>query len=236
MSRVAQAERCGRRPAGILAVCAALAAATLAARDARCAEVSPLTFLVATRNLIDPMFQQSVILMLPTQQRPLVAGLIINKPTEVPLRKFFTRVPALTKQAGVAYFGGPVNIGDVCLVLRAPKSAASATRLFDDVFMSADAGAIAGFLANPSLAKDVRVVFGRAQWTEDQLQAEILEGSWYIVPARAEMVFSTDPAHVWRKMVDRAQLQEVDATPDETPSAFALLFRPIDSRSAGAGF
>lgn len=76
----------------ILVVCAALVPPLTAAREAQSAN-APF-FLVATRNLPDPIFQQSVILMAPSTQPPLVAGIIINKPTTTLVRELFPQASA----------------------------------------------------------------------------------------------------------------------------------------------
>ena len=147
-----------------------------------------------------PMFQQTVILMLPPTQPPLVAGIIINKPTSIPLAKLF-RDPAL-KNPGNAYFGGPVELTEPLLLLRGAKPNGNASRLFDDVYVTTDPDSIAKLLQHKSQsADDPRVYFGRAQWTLDQLHAEILAGAWYVMPAKADWVFSSNPAGLWHLLL-----------------------------------
>jgi len=210
------------RAAGIFVVCAALVLALMTAREAQSANVTP-SFLVATPNLSGPLFQRSVILMLPPTQVPLVAGIIINKPTTIPVQQVFPNAPALKNHAETAYFGGPVDPTEPSLVLRASQPPEKTIRLLDDIYVSVDPGSAAELLKDPRPAKDVRLFLGRAQWTPDQLHAEIAEGSWYVVPAKADMVFSPDPERIWRALVQRAELQEVDATDAPEPDTFALL-------------
>lgn len=213
------------RAAAIFVVCAALVAALMTAREAQSANVTPF-FLVATPDLSDPLFQQSVILMLPPTQIPLVAGVIINKPSTVPVRKLFPDAPAVKNQPDTAYFGGPVDLTEPSLILRASRPSGKATRLFNEIYLSTDPRSIAEILKDPRPAKDLRLFLGRAQWTRDQLRAEILRGSWYVVPAKAELVFSPDPGHLWRILVERAQLQEVEATRAQEPNVFVLFCSP----------
>jgi len=203
-------------------VCSALVAAMMTARDAHSADAKPL-FLVATRELQDPLFQQSVILMLPQTEIPLVAGVIINKPTTVPVRELFSHVAPLVKQSETAYFGGPVDLDQPTLLLRASQPSGKASRLFDDIYLSTAPSSIAELLRNSQPTKDLRLFLGRAQWTKDQLHAEILEGSWYMAPAEGEFVFSQDPRRVWRTLVARGQLQEVDEPRIQGPDALALI-------------
>jgi putative transcriptional regulator len=208
------------RTACILAVCIALVAAVMTTPDAQGANVRPF-FLVATRDLVDPLFRESVILILPPTQIPLVAGLIINKPTTIPVRKLFPEARALKNQADNTYFGGPVDTTEPSLLIRTSQPFGKATPVFDDVRAITDPGSIADLLKDPRPAQDIRLFIGRAQWMTDQLHAEVLRGSWYVVPAKAEPVFSPDPKSVWRTLVERAQLQEVDATRFALPIAAA---------------
>lgn len=196
-----------RRAAATLVLYAVLVPVLITAREAQSADTRPV-FLVATRDMPDPLFQETVILMLPRTDLPLVAGVIINRPTTIPVRKLFPRA-ALKNQSERAFFGGPVDPNEPSLILRAPQSSA-ALRLFDDIFMSDDPNAIAETLGQPAPAKELRLFLGRAQWTPDQLQAEMLERSWYLVQAKSELVFSHDPDSVWGLLVHRAQLQEAD--------------------------
>lgn len=200
----------------ILAMSAALVPALRTARENPAGSTSSF-ILVAIPDLPDPMFQQTVILMLPPTQPPLVAGIIINRPTTIPLLKLFSRAPALKNQE-TAYFGGPVEVTEPSLILRASAPAANMTRLFDDVYVSTDPDSIVKMLKNDSApVNNLRVFFGRAQWTADQLHDEISGGAWYVVPARADLVFSPDPGQVWHDLIEHAQLHAVGVTGAQSP-------------------
>jgi putative transcriptional regulator len=81
--------------------------------------------------------------------------------------------------------------------------------VFDDVYVSADADTIAQIIKDNPDPATLRIFLGRAQWLNEQLHTEIMEGAWYVVPAEADQVFCADPTHLWRKLVDQGQLQEV---------------------------
>ncbi len=48
-----------------------------------------------------------------------------------------------------------------------------------------------------------RLFSGYAGWDSGQLEAEIEEGSWYVVPARAPDPVSADPEGLWRRVLRR---------------------------------
>jgi len=164
-------------------------------------------FLVATPDLPDPLFQESVILMLPHIPPPLVVGLIVNKPTSKRLSELLPDSPVLKNRTDDAYFGGPVDVGDPALVFRTAGAPEHAMPLFDGVYVSLDPERVAGLLKDRALVQDLRLYFGRAQWSREQLHGEMLRGSWYVVPADPAFVFSADPKHVWRALVERAQMR-----------------------------
>ena len=202
-----------RRPVAIaLVLLTALTAASMPLRATFAAESKPY-FLVATPQIAEPIFGRSVIMMVPTIEQPLLAGIIINKPTGTSAQEVFPNFPALKGELNSAYFGGPVDNGQATLALRTSHPPAKATHVFGDVYVSTDADTIAQMLKDNKDPATVRVFLGRAQWLNEQLHSEIMEGAWYVVPADASQLFSADPTHLWRKLVERGQLQEVNLIP-----------------------
>lgn len=208
-----------------MAACGALALVLIGAGRAHADDTKPY-FLVATSDLGDPIFERSVVLMLPEgiEPDPIIAGLIINKPTTIPLRRLFPKASAL--KDGTAYFGGPVGLNEASLLLRSPAPPGKATHLLDDIYLSMDPTLITGTTGAGQSVKDLRFMLGRAQWTRDQLHHEIMEGSWYVTPAEADMVFSSSPDTIWRALVKRAQLLKVEAAPSDEPAVRGLLRAP----------
>ena len=193
----------------ILIVRTVLNAAPLAAQELPETTRTPY-FLVANPDLPDPLFQQTVILMLPPTELPLVAGIVINKPTKMTLGQLFSHASAIRNQAQSVYFGGPVDLTSPAILMRAARAPDATTRLFENVYMSYDAGAVRQVLERADSDKDVRLFLGRAQWTVDQLHAEIISGSWVVTAARPELVFSPDPAGIWQQLVQQSKLREID--------------------------
>ena len=172
---------------------------------------TPTYFLVAQPDLPDPMFNQSVVLMLPPTGTDLVVGLIVNKPTKVTLGKLFPDNAALKLRTETAYFGGPVDISTPLVLARTSHAAAGAVALFKGVYLNLEAHSVLELLKGPPAAQSMRLYLGRAQWTDDQLHSEMLENSWYNVPSDPQYVFSGDPQTVWRTLVARAQAIETAA-------------------------
>jgi len=176
-----------------------------------------MLFLVATRDLPDPLFAQTVILMIPNMPPPLVVGLIVNKPTGRRLSDLMPASPLLKSRTEDAYFGGPVDIEAPAIVMRAGDPPSHATALFDGVYAVLDPEQAVTMLKSHAAVKDMRLYFGRSQWSREQLHSEMLRNSWYVVPADPASVFSSEPKTIWRALVERAELQKASFVLEPVP-------------------
>jgi putative transcriptional regulator len=165
--------------------------------------------LVASRNMPDPVFQQSVILMLPPDEPPLVAGVIINKPTDVTLGNLFKApLPPESRNQKVC-FGGPVDLTEPLLVLRTSRPPKAATHLWADVYEVAEPDSISSVLQDSRVGNDARLYLGRAQWAQDQLRGELLEGAWSVLPVRTDLIFTNDSAKIWPLLSQHEHVREI---------------------------
>ena len=168
-------------------------------------------FIVASRDLPDPLFRDSVVLMLPIKEETLLAGIIINKPTKVKVRELFPDSPTLKNSDAMAYFGGPVDF-DVAArsaIFRSKNPPKSAVQVFGDIYVTFDAGEILALAENAQQASTLRVFLGRAQWAPEQFEGEVARGSWHNLPASADSIFSEYPDSLWRTLIDRAEPRPV---------------------------
>jgi len=121
----------------------------------------------------------------------------------------FPQVSGLQRPDETTYMGGPVEPEEVSAIFRASSPQSSATRVFDDVYVAVGRDAIAAVLKDPRIT-ELRVISGKAQWLHDQLLGEVMAGAWYVIPAKADLVFS-DPKDLWSTLVKGGDLQEAEA-------------------------
>jgi putative transcriptional regulator len=188
---------------------AALITALATSQIAHSTDLTTPSFLVATQDLQDPFFERSVVLLVPSTEPPLLAGLIINDPSKQRVRDVFPQLHGLKGQDETIYVGGPVEPHEMSVIFRASSAQSSATRVFDDVYVATGRDAIAAVLTDPRIT-DFRVISGKAQWQHEQLLGEVMEGAWYVVPAKSELVFS-DAKDLWPTLVKGGDLQEAQA-------------------------
>ncbi len=195
-----------RIAAGILVIGLAFGVSGIAGQEKQ-EGASQGLFLVARRGLADPLFAKTIVLMLPVKEGPLLVGLIVNRPTKVPLRDLFSDSAALQKRDATAYFGGPVDVevGARSALFRSATAPNNATKVFGDVYVTFDPDTIAALLDNAEQAPAIRVFVGRAQWAPAQLQNEIGNRGWYSLHSGADPIFSKFPEAAWRTLLGRAE-------------------------------
>src|SRR5689334_142829 len=179
-------------------------------------------FLVASRSMPDPVFQQSVILMLPPDEPPLVAGVIINKPTDVSLGNLLKEPLASDERNQKVYFGGPVDLNAPLLVIRTSRPPRSAIQLWSNVYAVSDPASIANVLRAKGSSIRARFFLGRTQWAQEQLRGELLEGAWSVVPLKTDLIFDPDSAKISRLLNQHEHVREIDTTCHNT--SFVLNF------------
>jgi putative transcriptional regulator len=165
-------------------------------------------FLVARPELREPIFKESVVLRLPSSVgvgEGLVVGLILNKPARVALSEIFPDDQVLQNRSETVYFGGPVEPRTPAVILRSSEPIKKAALLFDDIYVSFDPDFIRELLKEPKKTPDLRLFVGRSQWARAQLQNEMVMGAWLSVQAETNLIFSTGPQYLWRKLFDRAE-------------------------------
>src|SRR5579864_4903059 len=93
-------------------------------------KLAPGTFLVASRELGDPNFARSVVLLVHYDDENGAMGLIINRQTDVPLSKVFAELKEAKGRADPIYVGGPVETGTVLALLKSAIKPKDAERVF----------------------------------------------------------------------------------------------------------
>ena len=177
-------------------------------------------FLVAKRELSDPNFRETVVLVThPPQGGPF--GVIINRPLDQHLSEIFPDQPSLKGRKDVLYFGGPVGRQGLVFLVRSPEPPQGVMRVLRDVFFTSDVELIESLLQRKDPLRGLRIFAGYSGWAPGQLQNEIARGGWHVVPADAETVFDKDPARIWPELIERATTKQTHAdSPVTIPVGF----------------
>lgn len=190
----------------------------------------PGMLLVATRALEQSEFEATVVLLLDVEPGPDdhaargvsggALGVVLNRPSGVPVDGVLAAWGQLVDEPEVLFRGGPVGA----------EGALAVALLTDGEDTPVGFRAVEGRLGLVDLDTPVelvrdavsrlRIFAGYAGWGLGQLDAEVEEGSWYVVPGEPADAFGVD-VEVLRREVLRRQPGELAwyATQPVNPSA-----------------
>jgi len=159
------------------------------------------TLLVATPEMRDPRFSETVILLL-RYESDSVFGVAINRPTWVEPLTAFPNMEFLQRYRGNLYFGGPMDRSNVLVLIRDPENQVLDTKpIFHDIYLSTDPELLRDIIGTESTDQNLRLYAGHASWDAGQLDREIAAGHWRVIPAHADLVFAQDPLKVWQQVL-----------------------------------
>lgn len=165
-------------------------------------EVRAGMLLVATPQLLDPNFSDTVVLMLDVDDGGAL-GVVLNRPSAVPVAEVLDTWSDIASEPEVLFRGGPVSTEGALGValLRDGDDAPVGFKEVDGrlglVDLDTPVELVTGTLAG------MRIFAGYAGWGAEQLAAEIDEGSWYVVAGEAVDAFRMDPDVLWRDVMKR---------------------------------
>src|ERR1700684_935287 len=91
--------------------------------------------LVASRDLSDPNFAKTVILLVHYSEGQGAVGLVVNKRTDVPISRVFHDLKEASGRKDPVYIGGPVELDSVLALLKSASKPGDAERVFGDVYL-----------------------------------------------------------------------------------------------------
>ncbi len=157
--------------------------------------------LLATPALLDPNFADTVILMLDVRGDGSL-GVVLNRPTGLPVAEVLEAWGDVVAEPEVLFQGGPVETdGALAVALRRSDDEVLGLREVVDRLALLDLDTPVE-LVSDELA-GLRIFAGYAGWGAGQLEREIEEGSWYVVPGTAPDVFRADTSTLHRDVLRR---------------------------------
>lgn len=159
-------------------------------------------FLIASRELVEPTFARRVVVLLDHDERRGGIGLIINRPTGVPLTRVVRGLEGIEGADEPVRSGGPVERNRLFMLMRADARPPGTERILEDTFGSSTLDPLRALLASGRAESVEFIVYaGYAGWAPGQLEAEIERGDWHVAPGRSEHLFDTDAAEVWPRLI-----------------------------------
>lgn len=159
--------------------------------------------LVAT-PLTGGAFERSVVLVLHHDEDG-AHGLVLNQPLEASVDAVLPQWQPFVTEPGVLFQGGPVGMDTAMGLVSLPGHDVDDPPLGTQVLFGGigllDLDAPAPLVV-PELGA-FRVFIGYAGWTGGQLDAEVAQGAWYVVPREGGDPFHADTDGLWREVLLR---------------------------------
>jgi putative transcriptional regulator len=184
--------------------------------------------LAATPLLGDPNFRRTVILIVEDDPAEGTLGVVLNRPSDVPLDQVLEAWTELVTGPPVVFRGGPVSPNSALALALARgedeplgwRSLGAAGEVGGGSPLMARVGLV-DLEAPPELLAggitSFRVFAGYAGWGAGQLQAEIDEGAWYVLAGEPADAFIAEPERLWPTVLRRqgGDLALVATYPDD---------------------
>jgi putative transcriptional regulator len=171
-------------------------------------EFSPMSvekgvLLVASPSLSDPNFHQTVLLII-EHGRGGTVGLILNRPTNVLLSEALPDFTVLKRTSHRLFAGGPVGQTQLVLLFRLTQLLPDTRQIIAGVYVGTPR-VLERIMTQPKPTETFRAFAGFAGWAPGQLEHEMLEGAWGILPSDAFSIFDKDPVTLWPDSISRLQ-------------------------------
>lgn len=162
--------------------------------------------LVASPLLGDPNFERTVILLI-EHGADGALGLVLNRPSEMPVDEILPQWDSRAAVPKAMFIGGPVQPNAVICLARTDADTGGDPGDNDLLATTAVPGIamldLDGDREQVGEQVQLRCFAGYSGWTDGQLEAEIDEGSWFVVDPLPDDPFVPSPSRLWQAVLAR---------------------------------
>ena len=166
----------------------------------RSQEPNPGDLLIASSDLDDPNFAQSVVLLLEAGPEG-AAGVILNRRMPIKVSAVLPQISELEGRSDLLHWGGPVDPTASLMLVRRPSQPPEGLRILEGVYVMRSTDSLRDLLRLGLPQSDLRVFGGYAGWIAGQLEWEISRGGWHLRPASERWIFDEDHSSLWEKLL-----------------------------------
>jgi putative transcriptional regulator len=161
-------------------------------------------FLVATRALDDSHFGQSVVYLVEHGEDGTL-GLIVNRSSDISLSEAVPDIEDKQATAYALYYGGPVGLPMILMLVRSESPTEGMEHVANGVYISSDRRVLDEVIAVKKPENELRFYIGHSGWAAGQLDFELERGSWHVVAADTDAIFSGNTDSLWDRLIERLE-------------------------------
>jgi putative transcriptional regulator len=164
--------------------------------------------LVATPEMRDPRFVETVIYMVKHSSEG-AFGLVINRPLAKgpveDLLKGFGMDSSGAKGEIIVHYGGPVSPSAGFVLHSDDVLLEESAKVANGIAMTSDPKLIEA-MAQGKGPRQSLFILGYAGWAPGQLEGELVAGSWFVVSGDKALIFGQDADRKWRQAMDKRKI------------------------------
>jgi putative transcriptional regulator len=161
------------------------------------------SLLVALPSLLDPNFRQTVVLLCEAGEDGSM-GLVVNRPTDLRLAEALPDQDILEGTDVPVFMGGPVQTDRILILNRGGSPVEGFLPILAEVALGGTLEALKEAATGLGITGEFRPYRGYAGWAPGQLEGEVEQGAWLVLPGDADVVFCRNPALLWQEVMGSA--------------------------------
>ena len=154
-------------------------------------------------QLLDPNFARTVVLLCEHAKEG-AFGLVVNRPSDIRAAEAVSLEPAVeTPNDLQLLIGGPVEPHRGWILTAEPPESVEHRELGSGLYLSASPVLLRRALMADPLPRRTLVLAGYAGWGPGQLDQELEQSSWLVMPVELDLIFDIPPASSWETAIRR---------------------------------
>jgi len=175
--------------------------------------LTPPYLLLASPAMLDPNFAKTVVLM-GHHTKEGALGWIVNRLLGVPPKEILA--PPLGEKVHPETplrLGGPVVTNGLVALFRGEVKGVEQMEMAPGLRVSASAEILPKLFAAAGAPPKGLLVLGYAGWGPEQLEHEMEEGAWLVLPYDAAFTFTNEIEDLWERALQRLGVNPANVTP-----------------------
>jgi len=193
---------------GLLSILAGVFLAPTLLRSANREPYLAGQLLVATPEMQDPRFIETVIYLVKHDSGGAM-GIVINRPLgKGPIEALLKGIGVESKGAKgeiVVHYGGPVSPEAGFILHSDDLLLENSTKVKDGIAMTADPKILEA-ISHGTGPRQSLLALGYAGWAPGQLEEELKADAWFVVAADKAFIFSENADKKWRQAIDKRRI------------------------------